>query len=1582
MSNSRVSVPVISISAILILTVSMLHADDTFNKLFDDGKYADVIKYADEKLPIGDRDAAIWAKLGIANEDQKLQEKALACYLVAIRNDAKSYEAHLGAARIYNSIGQYSSAAEMAKKAMELKFTGEASWEFARSCIAENKTEEAKSALEKVVETDKSNLVANRELGNILYAEKNYEKALPLMKLSYSAQPEGETAYKIALASKEQGSTDSAIIYYKEALKDKKFDKPDAAVDLARLYFKAENFKQAAEEYGKVDSRILTANDLYNYALSSEKSGGGKEETAKLFEAAVQKFGASNENNVLLAREKVARWKLEKKEFKDALVILQTINKADPAGKVVKEITFLTAEAYDGNGERSKAIPLLEKVIAQEPNNVEAVARLADLYNKEKMGDKAQALYSKLLSLQPNNPDVYMALGEYGLKSKKNDEALKYFQKSFTLEKNARAAEGMMLAAWELKDYQLAVDAAESALKIDESLSQPQVILSSIHIQDKNYASAIPILEKLLKKDPSDLELLRKLALCYEKTGDSKKLAEVDKTIASADKKDTVSRLRYAKYALSSGDSKNALATYKELSELLPKDPEIPLSMYQINLKDGNKDEAVVNLTRYVQLKPQDAAAQRDLGNLLYDKKDSQGAITAYRAALKSDPAIKGFYKKFAELILAQKPQAVQKGQKSGEDEVIGVLTSAVKAGEADEEIYSTLAEIYQGKGDFTQAVQMYQKALQTKPQDAEMLSSLAKCQEKAGKIPDAIISYEQVIAMDASRTNEMKSLGDLYMKSGKKESAIASYKKFLEKSQDSQIAALVGKTEFENKNYKEAAKYLGMVTGEASKKPDHLSLYGTSVYQTGDNRKAEELFNDLSTVSPKDPEPVKMLYEIALKSADTSKAVGHLKKYTALKPTDAKMLQTLGDMLYNQKDRSGALSAYKAALKADPKAKGFHKRYIELVNAEGTPEEKAQALNNAIAAGEADASMYKQLGENYKKAGNYPRAIENLEKASQMDPKDAGLLISLAECQAKSGAVDAAILTYEQGIAMDPKANEEYKALGNLYMQQKKTDSAIKNYKKYLESNKDNELASVVGQDAFKAKNYPEAVKYLSMVSGAEASSASFLKMYAEACNQTKDDTKAYQLYKDLSVKTPQDAEVFKKLYEIAGKTGSKDDELSYLKKYTALKPSDIDAQKALGNSLYEKKDNAGALAAYRAVAKADPSVKGIYKRYAELVMEGGSDAEVESVLNGAVAAGEADVAMYKKLAGIYSKQGNHVKAVAMYEKASQLDPKDISLLNNLAESQAKSGNAGAAILTYEQAIAMNPQASKEYKVLGDLYMQQKKTDSAIKNYKKYLDTNKDNELASVVGQDAFKAKNYPDAVKYLSMVSGAEASSASHLKMYADACSQTKDDFKAYQLYKELSVKTPKDAEVLKKLYEIAGKAGTKDEELDYLKKYVVLNPSDIDAQKALGNSLYEKKDNAGALAAYRAVAKADPSAKGIYKRYAELVMAGGNEAEIVTVLNGAIAAGEADVAMYKKLAGVYSKQGNHVKAVAMYEKASQLDPKDVSLLNDLAESQAKSGNAGSAILTYEQAIAMNPQASQEYKVLGDLYMQQKKT
>ena len=212
----------------------------------------------------------VWIKLGQANDALGLREKALACYLVSWRMNPDDYNALLGAAKVYNKLNQPDNAINMAKKALERNFTAEASWEYARACITLDRSAEAKKALEKVIQADSGNAIANRELGNIYFDEGTWVQAIPLLKKVYKSNPDGQMAYKIGKCYVEVGVADSALNYLKES--QTKGGPEDVSLYLARAYFDKKDYKSSVVEYGKVSRGELTGDDLYKMGTCMEKA--------------------------------------------------------------------------------------------------------------------------------------------------------------------------------------------------------------------------------------------------------------------------------------------------------------------------------------------------------------------------------------------------------------------------------------------------------------------------------------------------------------------------------------------------------------------------------------------------------------------------------------------------------------------------------------------------------------------------------------------------------------------------------------------------------------------------------------------------------------------------------------------------------------------------------------------------------------------------------------------------------------------------------------------------------------------------------------------------------------------------------------------------------------------------------------------------------------------------------------------------------------------------------------------------------------------------------------------------------------
>jgi tetratricopeptide (TPR) repeat protein len=1562
-----------------LATLSILPAfsDETFDRLIVQKNYTDALSYADAKIPSNGRDTKTWTKLGQANEGLGLVEKALACYMFGSRLDPKNFDAALGMARIYNKLNQPANAAVAAKKALDLKFTGDASWEYAHACIALNKPAEAKKALEKVTETEPENIAAQKELGIIYYNEKSYDKAIDLLKTAYGKDPEDALAFKIGKAYNEAGNLDSALVYLKGP-SNRRLSIPEANIELARIYYKQQKYDAASDEFEKAAVKSAgEAADYYQWALSLEKTNANPDKTANAYRLAADKFGTSKSKEALQSRLKVGQRELDKRNFQGALAQFQTIAAADSSGSVLP----LLAAAYEGTGNTAKAISCLEKDIRLNASDVEAYAHLGDLYTKEGLTEKARQIFEKMVTINPNNDKIQLMLGGYYLKAKKYPEALKYFQKSYTVERTAKAAEGMAMAAIALDKYDMARDAAESALRIDPTLWDSRIVLSRIYLKDKNYKDAIDQLEAMMKKESGNKELWQQLAQCYEQTGNVMKLAEADRRIIALDAQNTSSRLRLARYSISQNDAKTAFDLYKELSMLTPGNADVFKNLCDLSMQRGDKDNAATYLKRYIAIKPGDADAQKNLGDLLYEKKSLDGALAAYRAAVAANTSIKGVYKHYTEILMARNADHA---------ELMSAFSGAIATGEADAPIYAAMGSDYHKRGLCPKAIDMFQKSLQLDPRDIGLLSELAECQAKTGNAKDATITYEQVISMNASAVQEYKALGDLYSQQGKPQQAVSMYKKYLEKKpSDIKVALAVAENSFAQKNYEEAVKYYDMVRGEDTKKPDFLFRFGQACYYSKNYKRAIELCKQVADLTPQNPEVFKILYDITSRdNAMKTDATGYLRKYLLLRPADAAAQKNLGDMMYEQKDFSGALMAYRTALKTDPGIKGVYKQYVELVMQRGTKEEIIKTLNGAIGAGEADASMYYELGSFYQKQGNFPKAVEMYQKSLQLDAKNIAALSALAQCQAKSGDLQQATITYEQALAMNPNAGQEYKALGDLYQQQNKKDQAMASYKKYLEKDSSNSaIVLSVAEYAYKSKNFDEAFRYLSMVRGEEAQKPSYVLLLGQACYQSKTCSKSAAIFKQLATLMPQNAEVFKTLFDIAMKNNATGDAITALKRYVALKPGDAGAQKQLGDFLYDQKDMAGAMAAYGAAIKADPSVHGFFKRYCEIAAGRLPQDQLITVLNAAIKSDEADAGMYATLGAIYQKQNACGKAMPCFQKALQLDPRNIPLLSSLAACQVKTGALNDAVITYEQAVAMNPNAMGEYKALGDLYSKQNKSAQALSMYRKYMEKSpNDIEVSEIVGENALKEKNYSDAVKYFGVAQSAKENDPEFLFNYGQACyydalSQSKNFKKAIDVLERLraiSKTMPHQTVVLKILadsYDRSGDSakamaayigytrlpGVKDAEASFRKAQLTesSNPS-------LAAKMYE--DNTAAFPGdYRNFLCA-----GLYyaKRQATYDKA-------ISLLKKCSALADSIPVVWMEMGQVYGKLGKNKEEVEAYRQFIQRDPSNPEASGKIGEILLAKHNVNDAMVFLETANALKPNDAKFMMLLAQGYL-----
>jgi tetratricopeptide (TPR) repeat protein len=1135
--------PVLS-ALILALAAAALpaFADAEFDALFSARKYREALAYAEEKMPNDKRTPDVWVRIGYANEVLGFAEKALACYLVTWRVKSDDYQALISIARIYNKMEQPEDAAAMADRALKVNFTAEASWEYARACIALKRPADARKALEKVLGSDSSNIIANRELGNIYYSAGEFAGALPLLKRSYKEKVDGEVAFRIGRSYVEAGVPDSALVYLKVAI-DRKARVSEASRYTARARFGQKRYADAVAGYSGVSQDFMEAMDFYMLGFAKDKVNDGAGASVA-YKSAVQKFGNDKRKEALLARAYLARINLKGKSVSFAFPHLQFIVAADEKAAVVGDIYFLLAEAYSESKDANKAIASLEKALEVNPRNAEAYARLAGLYEKGGQSDKAKKTFERMMAVSPNDPSVFIALGNFNVKAKKWKEAVDMFEKSNGLKKTSAAFEGIAVASYGAGDKAKAMEAAKSAIELDPDAMEARAVMARALIAEKNYKAAQDYAEFLSKRDPNNLEYLRMLAECCDRNNAKAMLAVVDKQIVSLDSKDVPSRLRLAAFAESKNDFKAAIQMYKEAVALDPKNPEAHRRLAAIFAAQDQNAEAAASIREYLKLKPNDAEAHRDLGDYLYNRKDLDGALASYRAALKLDPNIKGFHKRYAEIVVA-------KGQTA---EVVTALTAVIKGGDADIGSYTTLGAIYQSRGQNREAMEMFTQAVKMEPANIDALTALAGCQAASGDVRTAIISYEQIVMMNSGATHEYKELGDLYAKQKKGAEALRCYVKYLEKvPTDKAVAASVGKLYYEQKAYADAAKYLSLAR---LSEPSALFMYADACLRSGDAKGALSTLEDLRNRKPRVHDIARVLAllgEMYEKDGKQSQAALAYAEYANLPGTKDSEASYKAAFLQEKASPAAAIKIYEANLKAFPgdvrnslrlgllysQGKDTREKAVPLLQKSAAAADKEPKLWLDIAAvygsmnrDDDELAAYqkytradpqhveanKRIGTLLMRKGDYSKAMVSLEIANTMSPNDPSVMALIAKGYARTKRNKEALDILVKAKAAKPNDQDIRYQLYDLYAAMNRKQDALAEIRDLVKISNDPRYQQLFGDALVALDNAGEAEGVVNELLAKNPDDPNALMLRAKILRSRKEYDEALEVYKQVS--------------------------------------------------------------------------------------------------------------------------------------------------------------------------------------------------------------------------------------------------------------------------------------------------------------------------------------------------------------------------------------------------------------------------------------------------------------------------------
>ncbi len=467
----------------------------------------------------------------------------------------------------------------------------------------------------------------------------------------------------------------------------------------------------------------------------------------------------------------------------------------------------------------------------------------------------------------------------------------------------------------------------------------------------------------------------------------------------------------------------------KTNSELLP---QVFMLRAYINDLRKNYDNAIGDLSKAINLKPDQALFYALRASVYEEKDDDDRAIADYSRAIKLEPGNVDF-------LTARGTAYKFKG------ELVNALADYERAINIDPHhvsAYSARARLYVKQGDYSKAEQDFNKAVALSPNE-DAYKERAEFYEERGNYDRAILDYNEIIKLKPNDSSNFLNRGHAFFKRGDLDRAIQDYDKGIELEPKSSIL------------------YEFRADAHSEKKDDIKALadYGKAIELEPTNRL--RYFGRASFYEKRgDLESAVADYDRALKSTPNDELATIYRHVTVHK------ILSRGLAAKQKKDWEAALKDFNRVLELERENAFAYYLRGSLYTTKGDLDRALQDYDNAIRLAPKDYDSYLERAQVYEKKGMIDRAVADYDHVIQIDPgsKVVPIYRKLAawNCVERGldleskGQLDQAITEYENALKFKSDLAEAYFYRGRVYAKKSMTQLAAKDLKKVLEVSKD----------------------------------------------------------------------------------------------------------------------------------------------------------------------------------------------------------------------------------------------------------------------------------------------------------------------------------------------------------------------------------------------------------------------------------------------------------------------------------------------------------------------------------------------
>ena len=888
---------------------------------------------------------------------------------------------------------------------------------------------------------------------------------------------------------------------------------------------------------------------------------------------------------------------------------------------------------------------------------------------------------------------------------------------------NARAKE-LLDRAMELKGGK---NPEKTAAERADKLSQAMKL-----INEGKYDEAQAILNQLLADNPNDTQAKNLLNQLDQKKAqrdadNAEKISDARKAMNSGDYDSAIDILNeILKNDPNNAEAKNLLAQVKSRQAQAEKDKKDAMDKARSDLANGNPDDAVKALEKYLAEHPDDKEAQKLLeqakkaqSQAEKERADKADKINQAREALKN-----GDYEKAAALL----NEILKDDPNNAEAKNLLAQTKAAQS-QAEKDRADKLAEARRliENGEYDKAQKILDELLKDNPNDSEAkkLSSEAKTKKTA----------------DEKNKSDKISQAKKDIDSGNYDKAIAQLNQILKDDpNNAEAKKLLEEAQAKKKAAEEAQN-------KAKERTDNLAK-ARSLINSGDYDGAIAILEELLKDNPNDTQAKNLLSQAQTKkaAADKDRANKLAKARTDIDNGnyDSAISAMNGLLKNNPNDADAKKLLDEATAKKNAAAKDRQDKLAEaqrLIDA-GDYEGAAKILDGLLGTNSGDSDAKNLLNKaNKEKAAAEKAAAEEAKKADlQAVKQKVESEIAQGKAAIAKGNANDALTHFANARELLDSTDSPYAAekLGDMAKSlydaaqnaaDATTKAALNNAAAQYASeavakNSNNPAAHyVLGMRALDAKNYQKAEEELTLATKQDPTNGVYWYQLGRVQAMQQKFGPAATSFQNAIKYEPTLASAYYNLGYVQDKSGNQTAALESYKNAYRVDPKYEKAYIAAARLMANKADYSGAAQAFSSAVKINPSNAQTYQELGSAYANMGDYKSAETNFRKALAymdPSKPDAATYYNLSSVLAELGKYSEgvnyaALAYNNRSTASKALQVSIIYNYGLLSEKTGETSRASSLYSDALALDPTHLKSKINLGALYVKTGDVDTGI---------------------------------------------------------------------------------------------------------------------------------------------------------------------------------------------------------------------------------------------------------------------------